>query len=802
MNKIFSLFILFLFSNQLLFSEMIMGKVISTENNSPIKDAKIKVYETSQATTSNKDGLFSIDVKKLPELTLSISSEKFESKELKIEIKDYLNKEIVIELSPKTYIFDDLVIFSASKNEQRITQSAAAIYAQSPEEIRSSARKGQIAQVFQNYTGIDVLQNGSSDFIVNTRGFNSGLNRRILVLQDGRDASMPLLGAQEWNSFSLPLDEFSRVEFVRGPSASLYGANAFNGVMNLISYSPKEVLGAKASLLAGDYKTLKADARFAGLWGDLSYKLTLGHSQRLNWANRRDSVQFLEYAGLPLEKKTITEDDRNTQSNYGTIRFDYDLTAEKKLTAELGYSRNTNELFVFGLGRTFVKDVERPYARIAFTMPSFHFQAHYMQRHVLDTMWLMVPGAPLLDNSKDIFFEGQYNYKFNDELSIMAGASQDFQIIRTYGTSIPNDVNANYTGVYGQVEYKTNYNIDFLTSARVDFASIHSTQFSPRFSIVYNPIVNHKFRLSAGNSFQRPNYSELYRLTPDAPAFDPKTGKPVNFAAIEKRVNDSLAALTGTNPNLSFGLNAFNAKAVGNENLKVEKNTGLELGYEGIIFERLKISADVYYNKLTDFITNFLPGVNPQIPSWQPQLPNNLKEYDTLVRNIIYNSLKPIDQARLSDFQGKPTFVVSNTNVGEVDQWGFELNLNYFITQKLLVDVGYTNYNFSILKSNDSQKLLPNTSPNRYKIGLSFVERNLLDIKLDFAYTQGFDWLAGTMVGYVPDYAVLNLNAGFYPIKNLEVGINIYNLLDRKHYEMFGGTYIPRYTTIKLSYQI
>lgn len=802
MNRlIFTIFVLF-FSHQFLFSELLTGKIVSLENNFPIKDVKISVRETSQSTISNKEGLFSIEIKKIPQITLSIYSENYEPKEMVVDLNEFQNKTLLIQLIPKTYIFDDLVIYSASKTEQRITQSAAAIYAQSPEEIRSSARTGQIAQVFQNYVGIDVLQNGASDFIVNTRGFNSGLNRRVLVLQDGRDASMPLLGAQEWNSFSLPLDEFSRVEFVRGPSASLYGANAFNGVLNLTSYSPKEVLGAKASILVGDYKTLKADARYADYWGNLSYKLTIGHSQRLNWANRRDSVQFLEYAGLPLEKKTITENDRNTQSNYGTLRVDYDLTSEKKITAEFGYSRNTNELFVFGLGRTFVKDVERPYARVAFNMPSFHFQAHFMQRHVLDTMWLMVPGAPLLDNSKDIFVEGQYNYQVNNELSIVAGASQDFQFIRTYGTSIPNDVNANYTGIYGQIDYKTNYNIDFLTSARIDFASIHSTQFSPRFAIVYNPFVNHKFRISVGNSFQRPNYSELYRLTPDAPAFDPKTGKPVNFAAIEKRINDTLSALTGTNPNLSFGLNALNAKAVGNENLKVEKNTGLEFGYEGIYFERLKISADVYYNKLTDFITNFLPGVNPNIPSWSPNLPENLKEYDSLVKNIIYNSLKPVDQARLSEFQGKPTFVVSNTNVGEVDQWGIELNLNYFITQKLLLDLGYTNYNFTIKKSSETQKLLPNTSPNKYKIGLSYIEKNFIDIKVDFAYTQGFDWLAGTTVGYVPDYAVLNLNAGFYPIDNFEVGINVYNLLDRKHYEMFGGTYIPRYTTIKLSYQI
>lgn len=798
MKNIMTIFLIVILAQNVLFSKTL--KILSSEDKKPVKNA-LAIINESDTLKANSDG--NIDLSKYKgEISLTILANKFQTyrTKLNLELTSLENSEIY--LNPKLFQLDEIMIYSASRQQQKITESPAAIYQQNPDQIRINSRAGQIAQVFQNFTGIDVLQNGASDFIVNTRGFNGGLNRRILVLQDGRDASMPLLGAQEWNSFSMPLDEFARVEFVRGPAASLYGANAFNGVLNLTSYAPKQIIGAKASVLAGDYDTYRIDARYAGMWNFLSYKISLGTSNRLNWSNRRDSVQFLEYPGLPLERKTLTRDDRMTKSYYGTFRMDFDLWQDANLVSEFGYSRNTNELFVFGLGRTFVKDVERPYMRLAFNLPNFHFQTHYMQRRVLDTMWLMVPGAPLLDNSKDLFFEAQYNHQFSKSFGVIVGATQDFQFIRTSGTSIPNDVDANYTGIYSQFDYKTDFNIDFVTSARIDFASIHETQFSPRFAIVYKPLANHNLRISAGRSFQRPNYSELYRLTPDAPAIDPKSGKPVDFASIQKLINDTLSSLTGTNPNLNFALNATNAKAIGNPNLKVERNIGLDFGYEGIFFEHFKLSVDLYYNKLNDFITNFLPRVNTDIPEWTPELPDNLKQYTNLVKDMVYSQLNPRDKLRLSNYQGKPTFVVSNTNVGEVIQYGLELNLIYLVDNNLSFEAGYSNYNFEIIKANKYQAILPNTSPNKYRLAANYVKKGLLDARIDFSYTQGFDWLAGTYVGYVPDYALVNLNIGIYPIDNLEVGLYIFNLLDRKHYQMFGGTYLPRYTTMKISYQL
>ena len=112
-----------------------------------------------------------------------------------------------------------------------------------------------------------MVQSGVNDFNINARGFNSSLNRRMLVLQDGRDLSIAFLGAQEWNGMVQPLEDLGRMEVVRGPGSALYGANAFSGVVNIITPEAREVIGTKLTLGGGELETFRGDLRQAGVFG-------------------------------------------------------------------------------------------------------------------------------------------------------------------------------------------------------------------------------------------------------------------------------------------------------------------------------------------------------------------------------------------------------------------------------------------------------------------------------------------------------------------------------------------------------
>ncbi len=799
-NLSINLLLILIFSSSLFAQVTIRGVALNSEDNKAAEGVSVRLVEENMLTRTNSNGEFVFELKRAGSYTIRFESRFRKSAEYKIDAAIGNNDLPTVYLDPSPVLLNEVVVIGASKRPEKIIESPAAVTVVFNEQIQQSARTGQLAKVLSGNVGIDVLRNGASDFIVNTRGFNSGLNRRVLVLQDGRDVAMPLLGAMEWNSFALPQEDFERVEFIRGPAASLYGANAFNGVILMKSLAPREIVGTRASVLAGDYETYKADVRNAGVFGDFSYKVSLGHSQMLNLINRRDSAKYLEYSGLPIERRTITGDDRKTFSTYGTIRLDYDFAPDKSIVSEFGYSRSGNEAYVFGLGRTFVKETERPYFRLAYNSNNINIHTHYMSRSTPQNMWLLVPNAPLQDDSKDIMFDFQHNFSIDESINVIWGASQQFQLIRTMQTSIPDDVNANFTGVYAQFDWRINEQLKFVGSSRFDYASIHSAQFSPRFSIVYSPFTNHQFRASINRAFQRPNYSELYRRTPDAPAFAVGSGIPVNFANIENRIADSIAVLSGVRPSINFGLDPIRALALGNSNLEVEKIIAYELGYKGAITNNLFISIDLFYNRLNDFITNFLPNVNPNITKWTAVLPDSLAQYQELAQNMVISALSPRDQARLSIVDGLPTFVVSNTNVGQVDEYGLEIELVYQPINSLTIKADYSYFGHKIVENKSAQPLLPNTSPHRINFSVGYNNSNRYDITAMLSYYEGFDWLAGTYFGKVPSYAVVNLNGGYKIIDDLRFGVNIFNLLNRKHYQIFGGTYLPRMATAQLSY--
>ena len=149
-------------------------------------------------------------------------------------------------LEAVTISLSEIVVEGASRAPERIVEAPAAISVVPPEVLQNVSITGQAPVALQSVPGVDVVQSGVNDFNVNARGFNSSLNRRVLVLQDGRDLAIAFLGSQEWNGMTQPLEDLGKVEMVRGPGSALYGANAFSGVVNITTPTAREVIGTKA----------------------------------------------------------------------------------------------------------------------------------------------------------------------------------------------------------------------------------------------------------------------------------------------------------------------------------------------------------------------------------------------------------------------------------------------------------------------------------------------------------------------------------------------------------------------------
>jgi iron complex outermembrane receptor protein len=136
----------------------------------------------------------------------------------------------------------NMEVTSVSKKEQKISQVAAAIFVISQKDIRRSGATS-IPDLLRMVPGLEVAQINANTWAISARGFNHQFSDKLLVLMDGRSVYTPLFGGVYWDTQDVPLDDIERIEVIRGPGATAWGANAVNGVINIITKKAEDTQG-------------------------------------------------------------------------------------------------------------------------------------------------------------------------------------------------------------------------------------------------------------------------------------------------------------------------------------------------------------------------------------------------------------------------------------------------------------------------------------------------------------------------------------------------------------------------------
>src|SRR5687768_14550176 len=216
------------------------GTVVRSNTASPLAGALVEVIGTGITTSTGQDGRYNLVRVPAGTQTIEFRSIGFAPYRTSIVVGAGQTLTVNATLEANAIRLSDMIVSSASRAPERITEAPAAITVVPPDLIRAMAPTGQAPMALATVPGVDVVQNGVNDFNVNARGFNSSLTRRVLVLEDGRDVAIAFLGSQEWGALGTSLDDVSRIEMVRGPGSALYGANAFSGVLTLTSRTARE----------------------------------------------------------------------------------------------------------------------------------------------------------------------------------------------------------------------------------------------------------------------------------------------------------------------------------------------------------------------------------------------------------------------------------------------------------------------------------------------------------------------------------------------------------------------------------
>lgn len=161
----------------------------------------------------------------------------------------------------------EIEVTTVSKRAGRIGDSPAAVTVISAEQIRRSGATS-LPEVLRGVPGLHVAQIDATHWSVSSRGFSDEFSNKLLVMVDGRSIYAPIFSGVLWNEHDLMLEDVERIEVVRGPGGTLWGANAVNGVIHVITKPAGETQGPLVTSRTGSYEKLGAGARYGHAFGD------------------------------------------------------------------------------------------------------------------------------------------------------------------------------------------------------------------------------------------------------------------------------------------------------------------------------------------------------------------------------------------------------------------------------------------------------------------------------------------------------------------------------------------------------
>jgi iron complex outermembrane receptor protein len=224
----------------------------------------------------------------------------------------------------------NIEITSVSKKPESLSDAAAAVFVITQEDIRRSGVTN-LPDALRMVPGLQVGRQDSNKWGVTSRGFIDRFSNKLLVLIDGRTVYTPLFSGVYWDMQDVMLEDIERIEVIRGPGAALWGANAVNGVINILTKSAKDTQGGLLSTGFGNEDKENMSVRFGGKLGeDTSYRIYGKYFNRDN---------FVELEGNPGK-----DDWDAVRSGF---RLDSDISESDSLTVQ-------GELYEGAVGSTYI----------------------------------------------------------------------------------------------------------------------------------------------------------------------------------------------------------------------------------------------------------------------------------------------------------------------------------------------------------------------------------------------------------------------------------------------------------------
>lgn len=391
----------------------------------------------------------------------------------------------VDEVYPKRELlfFEEVpIVISATKREQPITESPSSISIITAEDIRRSGATN-IADLLRRVPGLDVIRISPSDAQISARGFNESNNNDMLLLIDGRSAYVDFFGIVVWDDLPIVLEEIDRIEIIRGPGSALYGANAFSGVINIITKTPAQAKGTILSATVGEFDTYIWTFMNADVINNWGYKVVA------NWN----------------ETNSFEDRDKNDHETFkGNVLIDYTFDPDRHMYFSAGANQGDGNT----LTRVSSWDRDGIFgnAKLNYIHDNWQFQAFY---NLID---IDVTPPDTIERSivNNVFdLEMQHSFDEWERHSITWGANYRHNRVSSKKI-IGDDEHDDLFALFIQDQYRIFDDMTLTAGVRLDSHPLTGVHFSPRGSVVYEPWKDHIFRTSIAHAFRNPSFVESY----------------------------------------------------------------------------------------------------------------------------------------------------------------------------------------------------------------------------------------------------------------------------------------------------
>lgn len=415
------------------------------------------------------------------------------------------------------------VVVTASKRSEKATEAPASTTVISAQEVEEENAVTP-ADYVRGVKGLDIVQGGLAQNTIVARGFNNAFSGNLTTITDNRFANLPSLRYNAYYFIPLVTEDIEQIEIVRGPGSALYGPNATNGVLHIITRSPFSSAGTWASVAVGERDLLQGMVRHAGLFSDrIGYKISAQYMQGTDWgyedpAEAAARRSFLDENGIDStnvpDTVLVGRRDSAMKRLGGEARIDWLVSDEAKLTLSTGMTLAINNTDATGIGAAQAQDWSYWYHQARFRWKDLFAQV-FLNRSDAGRSYALRTGLPVVDRSTVLVGQVQHQSRIGEREKLTYGIDAILTNPVTDSTVTgrnEEDDRIEEYGVYAQSATTIIADrLDLIAALRLDYHSrLDDLILSPRAAVVWTPERLGAFRLTYNRAYSAPTTNDLF----------------------------------------------------------------------------------------------------------------------------------------------------------------------------------------------------------------------------------------------------------------------------------------------------